>query len=282
MALIGVAFGLGFVFGPALGGTLASVAQTWNADPAFPHLVIGLFVAAICWLNFLFMWKALPETRDLREPDKEAVSTTHKKKWLSLIRNLQKPQIGTLLLISFILSFAMSSMEATLILYMNDLFHWQMKEVSYGFAYIGLVMIFSQGFLVRRLLPKLGERTVIPIGIFIFAISLTLIGFSTTLTLLTVAMTGLALSQGLTNPAIMGSVSLLTPPHEQGETLGVNQSLASLGRIVGPVLGGWFYQSLSWGSPFFFSGLLGFVGLALILKIRLHLPNSAMKRATNV
>ncbi len=280
MALIGVAFGLGFVFGPALGGTLASMAQGWSSDPSFPHLVIGLFVAALCWANFLYMWKALPETRELRGKDKEPIGTTHKHKWLSLIRNLQKPQVGALLLISFILSFAMSSMEATLILYMNDLFKWEMKEVSYGFAYIGLVMIFSQGYLVRKVLPKIGERKIIPIGILLFAASLTLIGFSTTLPLMAVAMTGLALAQGLTNPAILGSVSLLTPSHEQGETLGVNQSLASLGRIVGPALGGWFYQTVSWGSPFFFSGVLGFIGLALILKIRAGLPNSGLKKAT--
>lgn len=276
MALIGVAFGLGFVFGPALGGLLASQAQLYSPDPLIPHRVVGLFVTLLCWGNFAFMWKKLKETHKLRPADVEPVSTTHRQKWLSLWTNLRKPTLGILLLISFSVSFAMSSMEATLILYMNDIFGWGLKQVSWGFAYIGIIMIFSQGYLVRKILPIYGERKIIPVAILVFGLSLGLIGFSTTVMMVAVAMTGLALAQGMVNPATLGSISVLTSVDNQGEIMGVNQSLASLGRILGPLLGGLLYDYVSLESPFFFSAMIAAIGLLLVARTYGSLPNSAL------
>jgi hypothetical protein len=85
----------------------------------------------------------------------------------------------------------------------------------------------------------------------------------------------LSLGNGFVNPSLLGSISLTTKSDEQGEALGTAQGTASLGRILGPALGGYLYSSLSLSSPFLFSTLIVFLSLLISLKIRKSLPNSA-------
>lgn len=272
MALIGVAFGLGFVVGPALGGGLAVWGATINPAPHFDTSFAFYWVAGLCLANFLFGVKFLSES--LSEKSEPA----EKKKRLSMMWHyLSGKTIGPLMAVFMLSSLAMSSMEATLILFMNEKFHWDVKQVSFGFAYIGVIMIFTQGFLVRRLLPKWGERKVLRLGVLLLALGLGGIAISGNLAAMGLTMTLLALGNGLANPANLGSISLLTSAQEQGAAMGVTQSMASLGRILGPLLGGVLYEHFSLTSPFLASGILAFTGFVIIVVIYKSIPEHARR-----
>ncbi len=260
MALIGAAFGLGFVVGPALGGLLAVWGHHINQAPHFDTSFSFCWVAALCFANFLFGLKYLKESLS-----EKSESAAKKKRFSVMWHYLNIKTVGALMTVFLLSSLAMSGMEATLILFMGDKFQWTIKQVSFGFAYIGLIIIFTQGFLVRRMLPKFGERQVLRVGLICFAVGLTTIAFSDTLFGMAIAMTLLSLGNGLSNPSVLGSISLLTDSKEQGAAMGVTQSMASLGRILGPALGGALYGSVAMTAPFWASGTLAFAALAIVI-----------------
>ncbi|MFP5518538.1 MAG: MFS transporter [Bdellovibrionia bacterium] len=270
MALIGAAFGLGFVVGPALGGGLTVWAQSISQEPHFDTSFAAFWVAGICFATFIFAFKFLKESLD------KSKRTQQKKKRFQLLWNyLQRPTINSLMIVFGLCALAMSAMEATLILYMGDRFAWTIKEVSFGFAYIGILIVFTQGFLVRKLLPMWGERQVLSLGLFLFVVGLGLIPVSENLSLMAIAMTLLSIGNGLCNPSVMGSISLLADAQEQGSAMGVTQSLSALGRILGPALGGFIYQAWFIGGPFIFSSALAAVALIMVLVNFKNLPQQA-------
>ncbi len=267
MALIGAAFGLGFVVGPALGGALSLWGHHLNPAPHFDTSFASYWVAGLCFANFLFGLKYLTESLSATSP------SAAKNKRLSIMsRYLRTKTVGPLMIVFLLSSLAMSSMEATLILFMGDRFNWGVKQVSFGFAYIGLIIIFTQGFLVRKLLPKWGERRVLRTGLVLLTIGLTGIALSETVTMVAVALTFLALGNGLANPSTLGSISLLSRAEEQGAAMGVTQSMASLGRILGPPMGGFLYGHLVMTAPFWVSGLLALAAFVITLKIYSAIP----------
>ncbi len=267
MALIGVAFGLGFVVGPALGGGLALWGQQISAEKHFDTSFAALWVAGLCLATFIFAFKFLKESLSENCPRAE------KRHRLSLMwKYLSSRTVGSLMTVFLIASLAMSAMEATLILFMGEKFNWDVKQVSFGFAYIGVIIIFTQGFLVRRLLPLWGERKVLRLGLLLFAVGLTTIALANNLGMMALAMTLLSLGNGLSNPSILGSISLLTKSNEQGAALGVTQSMASLGRIIGPALGGAVYAQVAMTAPFWVSGGMAFIALAIVLLNYKKLP----------
>lgn len=274
MALIGVAFGLGFVVGPALGGALALWGQHISDEKHFDTSFAALWVAGLCLVTFLFAYKYLKESLSENSPRAE------KRHRLSVMwKYLSSSTVGSLMTVFLIASLAMSAMEATLILFMGERFNWDVKQVSFGFAYIGLIIIFTQGFLVRRLLPLWGERKVLRLGLFLFAMGLTTIAVSENLGMMALAMTLLSLGNGLSNPSILGSISLLTDSKEQGSALGVTQSMASLGRIIGPALGGAIYARIAITAPFWMSGGLAFVAFAHVVINYAKLPEQGKASA---
>jgi MFS family permease len=221
----------------------------------------------MCFANFLFAIKFLTES--LKEKNK---NPTKKKRFSLLAHHLQIKTVGPLMTVFLLCSLAMSSMEATLILFMGEKFGWGIKQVSFGFAYIGIIIIFTQGFLVRRLIPAFGEKRVLRGGLILFAVGLLGIALAPNLTMMAITMTLLSLGNGLTNPSTLGSISLLTDSKEQGVTMGVTQSMASLGRILGPALGGWLYGSLAFTAPFWASGVLALIGFGIVLALYAQLP----------
>jgi MFS family permease len=164
---------------------------------------------------------------------------------------------------------------------MGEAFQWTVKEVSFGFAYIGIMIIFTQGYLVRKLLPLWGERRVLKWGLSLFAAGLFLIAFAPNLIWMTLAVTLMSIGNGLSNPSLMGSISLVAAQDEQGASLGVTQSLSALGRIVGPALGGFLFQRLHVTSPFIASGLIASLALFLVLSSYALIPEKAKQAQTH-
>jgi MFS family permease len=143
-------------------------------------------------------------------------------------------------------------------------------------------MVISQGFLVRRLIPKIGEKRMLVTGLVLMASGLVMISISDSIALLAVAQTLLAFGFSFTNPSAMGSISLLAKSTEQGEILGTAQGSSSLGRIIGPAAGGWLYGHISMGSPFVAGGILALGALAIVISNLSSLPNSGQKKQVAV
>ena len=258
MGLIGAAFGLGFVLGPAIAGLLAHFGENFPA----------LAAAFLSLLNFTLAVFVLDES--LSEQSRR--QRPRGSRLRSIVEKMQRPVVGSLLFAQFAIGLAMANMEASLFLYMQDRFGWGVRQSSYGFAYVGICIAFTQGYLVRKYLPSHGERRMLIIGFLFFICGMLFVGLSPWIWLLALAMTALALGNGFINPAVSGSISLLTPAHEQGEVLGVNQSIAALARIIGPLMGGYIYDHVSRPSPFYVAALMAAAGLAIVWRARAGLP----------
>ena len=270
MGMLGAAFGLGFIFGPLIGGLLSVVGQKFGSEPPFGMSFSALGAAAICFGNFLVA------TRVLKESLPESVRGQHKERpprFQLIMQQMKRPLVGSLVWVFFLSGLAMAQMEAMLFPFMNDRFGWDLHTSSYGFAYVGILMVITQGVLIRKWMPRFGEPKILAAGLALFAVSLVGIAFSHTILLMAIMMTILALGNGLMRPPNVGMISLLTPPDQQGVALGVTNSLASLGRILGPLIGVWLYGS-SQNGPFVAAGGLAFLALLLILMNFAKLPSS--------
>ncbi len=280
MALIGAAFGLGFLVGPALGGGLSIWGQSISPEPHFGTSFAALWVAGLCLVNFFFGFKFLKESLS-DENRKRALEEKKQSRFAILFRYVKMPLVGNLIGVFFLASLAMSTMEATLVLFVGERFHWGLREVSFGFAYVGFIMVLSQGFLVRRLLPKVGEKKMMFMGLTMMGIGLGLIAVSNEIWILAVSQTILAFGASFTNPSVMGSISLLSPSEEQGAAMGTTQGTASLGRIIGPAMGGFLFQAMGVTSPFILGAFLSAVALLVVFKIYKKLPDAAKDHKTS-
>lgn len=264
MGLIGAAFGLGFICGPVLGGVVSVYGES------FPALI----AAAISFFNFGFAFFVLKESL----PIEKRRHSERKSRVKNIVEKLKRPVVGSLLFGLFATSFSMANMEATLFLFVHDRFGWSAQMASYGFAYVGICIAITQGLIVRKVLPRVGERWMLVSGFLFFTLGMLLVGVSDSIAVLTVAMTVLALGNGFVTPSLNGALSLLTSAHEQGEVLGVGHSLAALARIFGPPLGGFLYMKLAQTAPFLFAGALGAIGFFIIWFVREKIPMAGFVR----
>ncbi len=259
MALIGMAFGLGFVVGPSLGGILLSTGAHMGLSPV-PFATS--IVAGLCFVNTIVTYFRLPETLKERNAKKARVS-----RWAKVRQHLMQAGPREILISAFLVIGAMACMESTMVQFMTERYAWTIREVSFGFAYVGVVGALWQGGVVRRLIPKLGEHKLLMLGLVLFSMGLLLIPFAGSLTILAIVMTFFTMGHGLINPCLNGVFSLMTPKEEQGEGFGVLQSAMSLGRIAGPIFGGWIFGVLGSSSPYIFASFFGFLALVAIFSI---------------
>ena len=244
MGLIGMAFGLGFIFGPAISGF--SLKQLGITGP-------GWIAASLCAANFILAFFILPESR---QPGAAKVTPRpHIEQWGHTLR---QPKIGLLVIVFFLATFCFSCFESTLPLIVSDNFHLDMRTdeasastVAYLFVYCGLIGALVQGGAIGRAVRKLGEPRLIAMSLVFTGISLALIPFikgNTQLSwkalfhsgglpwlMLLGALALLSVGSSLTRPPLFGLLSNLASSHEQGATIGVAQGAGSLARILGPI-----------------------------------------------
>lgn len=271
MGLIGAAFGLGFIFGPLLGGLLGALGQKLGSQPPLGMSFSALGAAILCLANFCFAYFVL---RESLPEDVRGRVRPKRRRFNEIWNQLRRPMVGSLIWVFFLSGLAMAQMESMLFPYVADEFNWGLRTASYGFAYVGVLMVFTQGYLIRKWMPKFGEPILLSVGLLLFSLSLFGIAFSHSVGLLGVTMTILALGNGLMRPPNLGLISLLTPPEEQGTAMGVTNSIASLGRIIGPILGGVLYEKLNRNAPFLFAGILAAIAFAMVLRQYRRLPVS--------
>jgi MFS family permease len=227
MGLIGMAFGLGFILGPALGAFSIDIFKS-NQAP-------GWIAAAFCAGNFVLGWFILGESR---KPDSEPVAP--RPKFTQWSHTLSQPKLGALIGIFFLATFCFTCFESTFTLLIKHGFPFMKNghHVGYLFAYCGLIQAMLQGGLIGRLVKKFGEQKLIFISLLILAAGLASLPFQKNMTGLLVSLALLAIGSGLNRPPLFGLLSLNSPANEQGANLGVAQSFGSLARIFGPIFAG--------------------------------------------
>lgn len=278
LGLIGAAFGLGFILGPAIGGLLSEVGMRLGDKPPFGIGFAALGASTICFLNFLFAIRVLKES--LTEEKKQKIQPRESRILLTK-RFLSQRPLGTLIILSFISTFAFAHMESTLALFVKDNWDWGFTKASFAFAYVGIVSVFTQGFLIRKMMPKYGEPPLMFIGIALTALGMLGISLSTEVWMLGVAVTAMGLGTGLFNPSNLGGISLSTSPQDQGKTFGIAQSFSALGRILGPLSGGFIYGNFGMRYPFAASALVLIFGFFILYRIRKSIPNSLKSKKSS-
>jgi MFS transporter, DHA1 family, tetracycline resistance protein len=258
MGMVGAAFGLGFILGPALGGFLAG-SNLANADLQTPAWVAaGLSTVALCSVLFVLRESLAPERRGLAQP---------LGRFASLLGALHRPVLSRLIVIFFLETLAFAIMESIFALWALRQLNWGPEKVGYVFAYLGLLSAILQGGLTRRLTKRYGEEPLLSAGLALLAAGLVIVPFSVDLPVLLGAFALLAIGLGLSQPALNSLISRRAGDAEQGEVLGVTRSVGSLARVVGPPMAGYLFAEIGHSSPYFWSAVL--VASALVLGLRL-------------
>lgn len=262
MGLIGAAFGLGFSIGPFLGGII-------KAELGFEY--IGYIVAGLCVLNFVLAMFLLPESLKEKstKPFRLAESMVPVDKYVQVMKTPGKRE---LFLIYFIFTLAFLMFQSTAAMLWSDEYHYDDKEVSYIFSFIGISTAIIQGVLVGIMNKRFSEFSLIRTGNIIFMISLLLVPFipgNLFVPLGLVVLFGMALGNGMAWPSSLSVLSKMTDKHQQGQTLGLFQSFGSVGRVVGPLIGGALYEfGTVW--PYVAGSVIIIANLVLVKYVAAH------------
>jgi len=263
MGMIGAAFGLGFIIGPALGGLVAGN-DIATADLETP----GLIAAGLSFIAFLGVVLLLPESLPAGAPGRSSRSR------IAMFHAvLGRPVLARLLAVFFLVILAFAGMESTFALWAMRQYGWGPAQIGYVFTYVGLLSAVMQGGLIGPLTRRFGEEWLMLSGLALIALGLLVLPFARTLPPLVVAVSALALGMGLMQPSLNSLISRRAGAEEQGEIMGLAQSVGSLSRVLGPIIAGALFEGFGRNSPFLWGSAL--VAGALLLSWRLPRPIAA-------
>jgi DHA1 family tetracycline resistance protein-like MFS transporter len=237
MGLIGMAFGLGFLIGPGVGGLLAKVDINGRHGPWACFAAAGLSTINLIWALTSLPESLPPARRGTRKRSASPIQLD------ALWRTLTTAGIGKAALTNHLIILAFSGLEVTYALYASDAFGLTQDRVGYLFIFMGVIGALVQGVFVRRVSGKVRETSLIYGGLALMTVGFA--GFvgapSVGLSALWVVSALIAMGNGLTQPGLSAYISRLADPTKQGEALSSNQSLAALARTFGPMIAGYFY-----------------------------------------
>ena len=264
MGMVGAAFGLGLMAGPALGGLLSRYG-----------LYVPAFTAsAIALSNVIFGFFVLPES--LPPEKREAKPAYHRgKQFINLFR---QANIQNFLIAMFLLNLAFAGLQSNFPLYSNFRFHWTPTQNSFFYLYVGVCAVFIQGFLFGKLQPRLGEKRLTLFGLILMAIGLAAMAFAPEAWMLYPAVTLVALGTGMSIPSLTALVSLRVSESEQGRLMGGTQTLLSLTNIFGPVIAGISFEAIAFSAPYWIGSLLSIFALIVAFS---SLRGAAERRRSN-
>ncbi|WP_028296280.1 TCR/Tet family MFS transporter [Olivibacter sitiensis] len=259
--MIGVAFGLGFIIGPVIGGILGKM------DVHYPFYA----AAALALLNALYGYFILPES--LSKENRRPLDWKRCNPLGTLVQLKKYPAVLSLSLCLFVVYFSGHAVQSVWTFYTIEKFRWSEDLVGYSLGFIGLLIALVQGGLIRVAIPKLGQQRSIWIGLLLYAIGMALFGMANTSWMLFAFMIPYTLG-GIAGPALQGVMTNAVPANEQGELQGGLTSLMSLSSIFGP----WFMTYLFYyftndnaplylpAAPFYVGALLMLVSALLALR----------------
>lgn len=254
LGLIGAAFGLGFIIGPAIGGALSAGER--YAVPAFA--AAGL--ATLNWLAVLFL---LPES--LTAEIKAQVAALPARSWFSvgeLIRALGRPRFGPLLTVRLFYGLAFATFTGVFALYAQYRLDLDSTQTGYLLAYVGFLAVLVQAVAIGRLTKRFPEKRLILGAVVVLAASLLAWALAPSVGLLLVVLAPLSFASGVLNTVINSAITKSVYPEEVGGALGVAASIESLTRVVGPVTGGFLLEQAGTWAP----GVAGAAILAWLIR----------------
>ena len=275
MGIIGAAFGLGFTFGPAIGGLLGQISP---AAPGYGAAVLGVF-------NFILAWRLLPETHTKRVASPHTESANHSRKvplsFAALRRAAATRNVLPILVTTLTVITGFALMEQIMGLYIEHV--WigsgtttaesakHATALTAGFLVaVGITATIVQGGLIGRLVKKYGELNLCKVGVLILVLAMLATPFfvsSKHIGLLLACAVLYAIGMGLFNPSMTSLLSKNVSEADQGGTLGLNQSMASLGRFLGPAFAGILFERQV-NLPFYTSAAMIGVSFFLVLRIK--------------
>jgi len=187
---------------------------------------------------------------------------------------LNNPTIGILFIIFFMITLSFANLESMFALFTEKKYGFDATANGYIFAVIGIISAITQGMLIGPLVNKFGEKRLITTSILLLGSGFILFPLANTIYSFLPVVALISFSIGVHNPSVITLISKNTPPEKQGGILGINQSLGSLARVLGPVWGGFFFDQVSIGFPFISAGIL--ILLIFFISFRLH-HNTAIK-----
>jgi MFS family permease len=270
MALVGIAFGLGFMFGPALGSIAALYnplahhpqLAAWGVNPFSTAAMVafGLSLLNLAWIAFRF--------RETLDPQHRASADERIRHPLHALLALEAGPTRRADWLYFIFTLAFSGMEFSLTFLAAERFGYTPTSMFKIFVFLGVVLILTQGGIVRYAVPRFGEKRVLLAGLILTAAGMLITGFAPTIGWLYAGLLLLGAGSGLVNPAISALVSLYSRAEQQGRMLGVFRSLGSLARGLAPLTACLIYWWM--GGPFLYA-LTG-IFLLVPIGVGLRLP----------
>jgi MFS family permease len=268
MAVVGIAIGLGFVFGPVIGGLASSVqfahAPTTGSFGLNPFSVPAAIAASLCVLNFLLVAKFFPETL---APERRAAADAKRPSIFDLA-TVRSSAVRRTSFANLVYQVAFTGMENTIVFLTFALFVYSPRDNAWLFLFNGACMIFAQG-LARQLVKRLGQRKVIMLGMLIASVAFVCVALIPTPapgtpspawseTTFYLGLGLISFATGLILPSVSALVSLYSDASEQGRNLGILRSAGSLARVIGPVTAALLY--FHFGSHFWV-----YIGGALLM-----------------
>jgi DHA1 family tetracycline resistance protein-like MFS transporter len=228
--LIGMAFGLGFIFGPFIGGVLAdnTIVSWFSSSTPF------WFAAILCFANIILVIFNFSETLKVKINTNISILTGFK----NIRKALGMPNLRTMFLVIFLLTFGFNFFTQFFQVYLIEKFQYTQSQIGYLFAFMGLCIAITQGIITRQLSKKFTPVQVLAYSTFALSIAILLLIFPTKAYYLFFIMPLISVSNGLTYPNSTAIVSNLSAKDSQGEILGINQSIRALGMSIPPLISG--------------------------------------------
>jgi MFS family permease len=257
-ALIGAAFGLGFLLGPAIGGALGQI------DLALPAYA----AAGLTLINLVFGFFVLPESLP-REKREAGLQSDAGWNLLTAFRNvIRTPFLAPILVAQFIFLFAFGGMTSNISVFLIEKFRVEPLQFSLVFVIAGVVNIVVQGGLIRALAPRFGEKKLVLAGLVILTTGwLGMVNVSQMWAVYILAGVS-GIGSALAMPTLNAMASNRVAQHQQGKLSGVSTSLGSLANVIGPLAAGALYDAVAPGAPYWAAGAVMVAAFILIGRIR--------------
>jgi MFS transporter, DHA1 family, tetracycline resistance protein len=246
LGLLGAAFGVGFVIGPALG---------WLALQIGPSAPFYL-AAALAAVNAVVAWVRIPETRPRAG---EVIEIHGARPWLAPLT----PTLARWALIGFVVTFAFVAFEATFSLFANRRFDLDERGVALVFLAIGVLLVVVQGGVYGRLVGRVGPAAMLRVGLGLVAAGMCALAAASEWWLMVVAVGLLGVGQAIASPSISALVAAEARPDQRGRVMGTQEASSALARVVGPVAATTLFGQVSIVSPFLVAAALTAGSLAL-------------------
>jgi ferrochelatase len=254
MAIVGVAFALGFIFGPALGGIFSTIDLTkmypslvqYGVNPFSMPALVAFVLTCSNVINVYFNFKeTLPvEKRGINKTERSA-------NIFKLFKPLPYEGVNYVTLTNFLFTSAFSGMEFTLTFLAHERLNFTSMQNAYIFIYIGFIIAFVQGGVVRRKAAEVGEKKMALMGLLSVIPGLIIIANAYSVKMLYFGLLFLGIGSSMIIPCLTSLVTFYTPAEEQGRSIGIFRSMGALARVVGPLSAAILYYKFGSSAPYY-------------------------------